>query len=71
MATVTITLDDDLRERLEGLARSVDRSLDELAADAIEAYLDIDDLELDDRQIEQVEQAISQADAGGPFIPHE
>ena len=66
MATLTLTLNDDLRARLERLAHNADRSMDEVAVEAIETYLD-----LDDRQVEEIEKAIAEADAGGPFVPHE
>jgi predicted transcriptional regulator len=64
--TITVRLDRELRNKLEQLAKSTRRSKSFLAAEAIAEYV-----ELNAWQIEQIEQAVAEADAGGPFVPHE
>lgn len=62
--TVTLSLQvpKAARERLEVLAQTVGRSTEDLAALAIQSYLD-----LEPGQVEAIRQAIDKADAGGPF----
>lgn len=54
------------KERLDALARSLGRSGDEVASEAITAYVDANAW-----QVEQIRKAVEQADAGGPFYAHE
>ncbi len=57
--TVTVELPIEVKQRLEELARTISRSEDRLAADAICSYLD-----LQDWQIGEIEKGIAEADAG-------
>ena len=57
--TMTIRLEDDLRDELDRLAESTQRSRSWLAAEAVRQYVD-----LHSWQVAQVEKAIEQADAG-------
>lgn len=63
--TMTVRLDVATKERLEALARSTKRSASLLAAEAIEAFVDVDEW-----QVEGIEQAVAEADAGGAAVPH-
>ncbi len=56
---VTVRLDQKSRRRLEKLAAATERSKSYLAAEAIRAYL-----ELNEWQIAETEQALREADAG-------
>lgn len=53
-------------QRLDAVAAATRRSRDDLATQAIERFL-----EDHERFVRSVEEAIAQADAGGPFIAHE
>lgn len=64
--TLTVRLKTAVRERLEAMAVSTKRSKSFLAAEAIEAYVD-----LNEWQIARTRKAIEKADAGGPFVSHE
>ena len=64
--TISIPLPRAAKARLDTLAAAVGRSSEELAQQAIESYLD-----LDSRQVAAVGEALAEADAGGPFVPHE
>jgi predicted transcriptional regulator len=57
--TVTIRLDDEVRDRLDRLAASTHRSRSFLAATAIEQFV-----ELQSWQVSEIEQALKEADAG-------
>jgi len=57
--TMTIRLDELVKERLDKLARSSHRTKSFLAADAIEKYI-----ELNEWQIQEIESAINEADSG-------
>ncbi len=57
--TLTVRLPVHLREKLEGLAEATARSKSWLAADAIRAYV-----ELQEWQIKEIEAGIKEADAG-------
>ncbi|MFK5985726.1 MAG: CopG family ribbon-helix-helix protein [Pseudomonadota bacterium] len=57
--TMTIRLDESVKERLDKLARSSHRTKSFLAADAIEKYI-----ELNEWQIQEIESAINEADSG-------
>lgn len=58
-ATVTLRLDDAVKDKLERLAESTHRSRSFLAAEAIKAYV-----ESNEWQIAEIHQAIKEADAG-------
>jgi predicted transcriptional regulator len=58
-ATMTIRLEDDVKLRLEKLAEATRRSKSVLAAEAIRAYLD-----LNEWQIAETRTALAEADAG-------
>jgi predicted transcriptional regulator len=57
--TVTLRLDDVVKDKLEKLAESTHRSRSFLAAEAIKAYV-----ESNEWQIAEIHQAIHEADAG-------
>lgn len=58
-ATVTLRLDDIVKNKLEKLAESTHRSRSFLAAEAIKAYIDSNEW-----QITEIHQAIQEAEAG-------
>ena len=64
--TLTLRLSRELRDGLEALARSTGRTGADLAAEAIAAYV-----EHNAWITEEIERAVREADAGGPFVPHE
>jgi len=57
--TVTLRLDDAVKDKLEKLAESTHRSRSFLAAEAIKAYVDSNEW-----QISEIHAAIQEADAG-------
>ena len=57
--TVTVRLDDDVKNRLDGMAQATQRSKSFLAAEAIRVYL-----ENNERQIGEIRAALTEADAG-------
>ena len=57
--TMTVRLDDELKERLEGLAEATQRTKSFLATEAIREYLD-----LNEWQIQEIRAALAEADAG-------
>ena len=63
--TASIRVDDETLDRLDRLAKSMDRSRSWIIGQAIERYLDHEEWFLD-----QVEQGIAEADRG-ELIPHE
>ena len=64
--TMTVRLSEDVKQRLDKLAKSTDRSRSWLAADAIAGYL-----EMQEWQIAEIEQGIRDADAGDFASPAE
>lgn len=58
-ATMTIRLDDALKERLEKLASATHRSKSFLAAEAVKEFV-----ELNEWQIQEIQTAITEADNG-------
>ena len=58
-ATMTIRLDDDVKDKLEQLAEATHRSRSYLAAEAIASYVEINDW-----QIREIQAALQEADAG-------
>ena len=63
--TMTVRLPANARKRLEKLAKATSRTTSFLAADAIDAYLD-----LQEWQVEAIKAGIADADAGR-VVPHE
>ena len=63
--TLTIRLDRTVKDRLGALAASTKRSKSFLAAEAIAAFVDVNEW-----QIAQSKKAVDEADAGGPFVSH-
>lgn len=57
--TVTVRLEDDIKDRLDRLASSTQRSKSFLAAEAIRAFV-----ENNEWQIAEIEAALAEADAG-------
>lgn len=57
--TVTLRLDDEVKIKLEKLAESTHRSRSFLAAEAIKAYVDSNEWQIND-----IHQALQEADAG-------
>ena len=57
--TMTIRLDDDVRDRLDVLADATQRSKSFLAAEAIRAYVDSNEW-----QIAEIQAALKEADGG-------
>lgn len=57
--TMTIRIDDDVKERLDRLADSTNRSKSFLAAEAIREFVDINEW-----QVAEVHAALKEADAG-------
>lgn len=57
--TMTVRLDDDVKDRLERLAASTQRSKSFLAAEAIRAFVDTNAW-----QIAEIEASLREADAG-------
>jgi predicted transcriptional regulator len=57
--TMTIRLDDDLKEQLDRLAAATQRSKSFLAAEAIREFI-----ELIEWQVRETQQALKEADAG-------
>lgn len=58
-STMTIRLDDELREQLDQLATAMQRSKSFLAAEAIREFI-----ELNAWQVQEIQQAVKEADAG-------
>ena len=58
-ATMTIRLESDLKERLEGLADATRRSKSFLAAEAIR-----DSVALNEWQVAEIQEAVAEADRG-------
>ena len=54
------------KERLEALAKSMGRSTNYVASEAIASYVDANAW-----QVEEIRKAVEKADAGGPFVRHE
>ena len=57
--TMTVRIDDDIKDRLEVLAGATKRSKSFLSAEAIRAYVDTNEW-----QIAEIQAAIKEADAG-------
>jgi RHH-type transcriptional regulator, rel operon repressor / antitoxin RelB len=57
--TMTIRLDDEVKERLDRLAQATARSKSYLAAEAVRAYVEVNEW-----QIAEIRAALKEADAG-------
>jgi len=57
--TMTIRLDDEVKERLDRLAEAAERSKSYLAAEAVRAYVEVNEW-----QIAEIRAALKEADAG-------
>ena len=57
--TITLRLEDEVKNKLEKLAESTHRSQSFLVAEAIKAYVEINDW-----QVAEIHQAVQEADAG-------
>ncbi len=57
--TMTIRLDEEVKERLDRLAEATERSKSYLAAEAVRAYVEINEW-----QIAEIRAAVKEADAG-------
>ncbi len=68
MSTVpmSVRLTKETKERLSKLSKSTARSQAALAAEAIDAFVD-----LNEWQVARSKQAIAAADADGPFVAHD
>lgn len=64
--TVTVRLDSSLKEKFEALARRTRRSKSELVAEAIAAYID-----LDEWQIAEIEAGLAELEEGRALPPAE
>jgi len=64
-STLTVRLDDKLKQKLEKLAHSTHRSKSFLAADAIQQYLQINEW-----QISEIKKGLVEADSG-ELVDHE
>jgi len=63
---LTIHLDPELAQRLEGLARDMGRDPAEVAAIAIDAYI-----EANAWQVRHIREGLDEDNSGAPGIPHE
>ncbi len=64
--TLTIRVTQEVKEKLDALARSTKRSKSFLAAEALASYI-----ETNAWQMELIASRVKEADAGGPFVDHE
>lgn len=64
--TISVRISAETKARLARLAESTKRSQAFLAAEAIDAYVD-----LNEWQVAAIRQAVAEADAGGPFVRDE
>jgi len=65
-AMMTVRLTPETSERLEGLARDMNRSKSYLASEAIETYIDRNAW-----QIARIKEGLAEAKSGTPGVPHE
>ena len=64
--TMTVRLKPEVSEKLDALARDMKRTKAYLASEAIEAYVDLNAL-----QVAHVKQALEEDESGAPGVPHE
>lgn len=65
-STLTLRISEDVKSRLDRLARSTRRSKSFLAAEAIAGYVHANAW-----QVEEIEKSLQEARAGEPGIPHD
>lgn len=65
-STINVRIPKHLKNGLEQLARSTNRSKSFLAVEALDNYL-----QANAWQVEKIEEAVAALDAGAPTIPHE
>lgn len=65
-ATLNVQVLQEALDRLEALAAQTGQSTSDLVGEALAIYLD-----LHDWQVRVVDEAVREADAGGPFVEHE
>jgi predicted transcriptional regulator len=63
---LTLEVPEDISDQLERLAQSTQRSPSNLAAEALAAYLDVNEW-----QVEHIKKALEEAKSGAPGISHE
>lgn len=64
--TVTFRVSQELKDKLEALARNTKRSKSYMAAEALATYVDANSW-----QLGLIRRRIKEADSGGPFIAHD
>lgn len=62
---ISLSIDDAMVQRLDNIAKSMNRSRSFVALEAMEQYV-----QYQEWFIASVEEAIAEADAGGPFLSH-
>lgn len=65
MTTITVRIDDSIKNRLEKLAKATSRNKSYLVTHAIEDYLEVNEW-----QVKEIQAAIKEADAGD-LIDHD
>jgi len=65
MTTITVRIDDNIKNRLEKLAKATSRNKSYLVTHAIEDYLEVNEW-----QLKEIKAAIKEADAGN-LIDHD
>jgi len=65
MTTITVRIDDSIKNRLEKLAKTTSRNKSYLVTHAIKDYLEVNEW-----QIKEIKAGIKEADAG-PLIDHD
>ncbi len=65
MTTITVRIDDNIKDRLEKLAKATSRNKSYLVTHAIEDYLEVNEW-----QLKEIKAAIKEADAGS-LIDHD
>lgn len=63
--TLTLDLPTEFADELDSLAARTNRGVSDLAAEAIAAYLDVQEW-----QVAAIRDAVDAADAGGRFVDH-
>lgn len=63
---ISLSIDEAMVQRLDNIAKSMNRSRSFVALEAMEKYVSYQEW-----YIASVEAAVAKADAGGPFITHE
>jgi predicted transcriptional regulator len=63
---IPVSVGQPLRSRLEQIAQQTESNLEDLIVGVLQAYV-----EHYDWQTELIRKRLAEADAGGPFVPHE